>query len=67
MGEAFPRAGHWPRIGRKEYYEDWQDISDILEGTKGCKNCERLGVTDSSNIYVSCMECTKWKSKLQGR
>ena len=30
-----------------------------------CRNCKHLGVTDSSNIYVSCNECSEWKEKLQ--
>lgn len=30
-----------------------------------CKNCEKLGVTDSSNIHISCTECAYWKYPLQ--
>jgi len=30
-----------------------------------CKNCEVLGVPDSSNIYISCIECQEWKLLLK--
>ena len=33
--------------------------------TRTCNNCEKLGVLDSSNVYVMCNECMDWKIKLQ--
>ena len=37
----------------------------MKKSERWCKHCECLGVTDTSNLYVSCDECAKWKDELQ--